>query len=183
MNEEEKTICSVKSTEWPWTYTFRLTPDALIREWTKPVDTANGSERFPLADLSPRLSHQMEFGYGSQPLLRKALVFLAGSACVFFSEFNKQIPLLAPFLAVPGLWALIAGASRIRQYDWTIIRRKNGDRASFILNTKANRSEMEIFERQFVETVANYCQKKDTANQASATSEPARGAGSSSPQG
>ena len=64
-------------------------------------------------DLSPQLTHQMEFGHGSQPLLRKALLFFAASACVFFSQFNRQIPLLAPCLAVAGLWTRIAGACQL----------------------------------------------------------------------
>jgi hypothetical protein len=165
MNDEKKTICSVKSSEWPWRYTFVLTTDSLTYEWTKPFDVAKGAQRYALADLSPQLSRQMEFGRGTQPL-RKAVTFLAASVCVFFSQFNSQIPLLAPFLAVPGVWALISWASRLRQYDWTIFNKKNGDRAFAILHSKSNRSEIEMFEMHFVEAMKGLGETKNTANQA-----------------
>ncbi|MCP5488172.1 MAG: hypothetical protein H7A43_05940 [Verrucomicrobia bacterium] len=97
------------------------------------------------------------------------MIFLAGSACVYFSEFNKQIPLLAPFLAVPGVWALIAGAWRLRQFDWTIIRKKNGDRALFILHSKSNCSELENFEKRFAQAVNEYRQENDNANRVPVT--------------
>ena len=184
MNEEERTLCSVQSTSWPWHYTFTLTTETLIKDWTRPADTGNGSQRYSLADLSPRIGHQMEFGNGSQPLLRKAGLFLACSTCVFFSQFNNQIPLLAPFLAVAGFWALIAGACRLKQYHWTIIHWSNGDQALFILHSKSNRSQVAAFEKQFTETMADHEQRKGTANNASdATSEAAPGAVPSAHQG
>jgi hypothetical protein len=173
-------MCSVNSRSWPWQYRYVLTPDAMIQEWTKFLDTAKGSHRYPLVGLSPRLCHQMVFGDGSQPLFRKAVVFLAGAACMYFSTFNNQIPLLAPLLAVIGGWALIAGACRLRQFDWTIITRTNGDRAVAIRHSRANRSEIEVFEKLFVKAVNDQGQNKDSANQAShETSKPALGAASS----
>ena len=154
MNDEQKTLCSVTATEWPWRYTFVLRPDAVIYEWTKPFDTAKGFRRYPLADLSPQVSHQMEFGHGSGALLRRAFLLFAGSACVFDSDFNHQVPLLGPFLAVLGTSSLLAGAFRLRQYDWTIITKKNGERAFSIPHSKSNRSALEIFEKQFTDAVS-----------------------------
>lgn len=184
MNETQKPIYTVKSREWPWSYTFILTEDAVVKKWTKPFDTAAGECRYPMEELSPQVTRQMEFGHGSHPFLRKAVMYLAGSACVLFSDFNHRIPLLAPFLAVPGIWTLILGALRLREYVWTIIHKKNGDRAFWILHSKANRAEVEAFERQFAEAMSVCLSNKNPVIQGmNPTSEPALGESSSLNQG
>ena len=182
--KSEETLCTVKSRSWPWRYTFTLTTNAVVQEWTKPADTAKGSKRYPLAELSTRVRRQSEFAHGGEPVFRKALVFLASSACVFFSEFNHQMPLLAPLLAIVGLWALITLAFRLRDYHWTIFDKTDGGQAFTIPHYNAQRSELEKFESQFVEAVLAQRRGNAIANQASeATSEPALSAASSSPQG
>jgi len=184
MDKNGETLCTVKATDWPWRYTFILTPDAVIRQWSTPGDGSTGENRYPLDSLSCRLSYRSEFGSGGWAHFRKAALLIACGVCVYFSDINRSIPLLAPFLALPGLAFLVRGAARLRQFTWTVIERKDGERVVWIRHHRWNVADREIFEKAFKETMTKRSEEIRTANQAlEATSGPAPGAAFSSPQG
>jgi len=172
--EEDNVICTVRAKRDLLRHTFSLTPDCLVWEWISLGKGRKGRKIFPLNTLSPRLNHRSEFAHGSFQCLRKAVLFLGLAICLWFSELNRQIPLLAPFLLVLGSRYLIIGLHRFRHHNWTVIDKKSGERALLIPHTRANGEELATFEKEYVDMINKH--QRVTPNQALQRDPPRRAA-------
>jgi hypothetical protein len=140
--------------------------------------------RYPLDTLAGCPSRLSEFAYGGKPPLKKGLLLLACSMCIYFSDIHRHIPLLAPFLALPGIFYFLRGALRIQQFTWTVIENKAGVRTIFIRHHRWNVAEREQFEQAFKDAMAYRNNGLIDPNQESgATQAPVQSAVTSAPQG
>lgn len=149
MKESETNLCSYEARVWPWRYTFILTRESIIKRWTDPLDSNAGETRYPISTLTPNLSQSRQFANEAQPHLKRGALLLACTVCFYFSDFNKSIPLLAPFLAVPGLVLFTRGLIRLRQYAWTVIEGKQGTNVVYIPYDPRCATQREHFEEAF----------------------------------
>ena len=121
---------------------------------------STATQPISFARTSSDLSYQAIFGHHAWCPLRNGVYLLSLSICIFFSSFNQQIPLLAPFALFFSLPNLLQGILKLRQYEWTIVKDINGRQATTLPHRKASETERELFEEKLVEAI----KRKGTTN-------------------
>lgn len=154
-------MASLNRSTFLWKQKFILTRDEIRKEWTSLGGGNKGQETVHLQDVSPHLSHQSSFGDNARPSLTKGVILLLSALCIYFSAFNKDIPLLAPLLVLVAIPFLIAGASRMRQYEWTILVNSKGERVFFITHNGTAPDERKQFEEALRKVLTEIHQKKE----------------------
>ena len=158
---DQTQIASLEQSTFLWKQKFILTHDEIRREWRSLGGGNSGQETIRLDDASPNLSHQSTFGHDAKPSIAKGVILLLSAFCIYFSSFNKDIPLLAPLLLLASIPFLIAGVSRMKQYEWTIIVNSKGQRIFFIPNNGTSPDERERFEESLGRIIRDMLQKKE----------------------
>lgn len=89
------------------------------------MDCANSSH--PLYGMSPDLIETVGRSPETTKAVRVSLGLLASAVIIFFSDFNKTIPLLAPFFLLLGGWWLVNALRQVVPRRWTEVRKLSGE--------------------------------------------------------
>ena len=106
-----------------------------------------------LRGLSPNLTETTGRSSNIAQTVRIAMLLLASSVIVFFSEYNKTIPLLSPFLLSLGSWWLFNALRKVIPRTWTVIRKTNGEDACSIVQPEKKSAEWLKFEKELSDTI------------------------------
>jgi hypothetical protein len=126
-------------------YTYFIVRGELVTEWKSGIDHSRSS--YPLNGLSPDLVEVVGRSPRTTKTVRISLALLAASAIIFFSDYNKAIPLLAPSLLLLGVWWLANAFRMLRPRTWTEIRKLNGDSAVTLVQPEQRTDAWTHFER------------------------------------
>lgn len=132
-------------------YRYYFDEPYFYKEWEQGSD--GGTESFPLEKLSSKYSKTQGRPDGVVVRIKNAGTLLLASIVIYFSEFNVQIPLLAPVLLILGLSRFYFVKDDILPKSWTIIRYKNGEEASYILHNEKRNDERIEFEHTLSEAI------------------------------
>src|SRR5687767_9176299 len=102
-------------------YRYYTIDDVLYSEWKRGVDSSKSS--WSLRGVSPRLDETSGRSDGVVKIIRLASLLMICSLIVYFSDYNKAIPLLAPFLGLWGAWWFINTLSKVSPRKWTLFRK------------------------------------------------------------
>src|SRR5207247_4555775 len=80
--------------------------------------------------LSPEVESQTGRPQGTMERLIGGVTIFALGIIVYFSDFNTNVPLLAPLLSVVGLIVMGRGLKTLRVETWTTIRKWDGTAAT-----------------------------------------------------
>ncbi len=125
-------------------YKYSVIGDLFFTEWKSGMDSARSS--YPLYGLSPDLTETVGRSQQTTKTLRISASLVVSSVIIFFSEYNKGIPLLAPFLLVVGGWWLVNAVRKVVPRAWTEIRKLNGDNGITLLQPEQRTGEWTNFE-------------------------------------
>ncbi len=130
-----------------------LTQQRLIHQWNCPTGNT-GSQSFVLSELSSDLASQTAFPKNAARTVVKGFFFLITAGCLFFSALQAQLSLLIGFFGLLGLLFSVVGLIQYRKRQtWTIVQRRDGSRATFILHDRCDPEKREQFEAVFSKTV------------------------------
>jgi hypothetical protein len=125
--------------------------ESFYTEWKSGMDCSKSS--WPLTGLSPSLIEIVRRSPETTRTVRISLALIASSAVVFFSEYNKAIPLLAPFLLGLGSWWLINSVRKVVPRRWTEVRKLSGETNFSIVQPDQRTDEWVKFEEELSETI------------------------------
>jgi len=91
---------------------FTLTEDHLIEDGSRGV--SHWRQAWPLQQLSPEVESQTGRPQGTMERLIGGVTIFALGIIVYFSDFNTNVPLLAPLLSVVGLIVMGRGLKTLR---------------------------------------------------------------------
>jgi len=111
-------------------YNYSVVGDLFFSEWKSGMDGAKSS--YPLHGMSSDLVETTGRSSQTTKTVRISLGLISASVIIFFSEYNKTIPLLAPFLLLLGGWWLTNALRKVMPRTWTEVRKINGE-AGFAL--------------------------------------------------
>ena len=80
---------------------------------------------WPLYGLSPNLVETIGRSSGTTKTVRLSMLLIASSIVVFFSDHNKSIPLLAPFLLLLGAWWFVNAVRKVVPRSWIEARKSS----------------------------------------------------------
>ena len=119
-------------------YNYSVVGDLFFSEWKSGMDYAKSS--YPLYGMSAALVETSGRSPQTTRTVRISAGLIASSVIIFFSEYNRTIPLLAPFLLLLGSWWLANALRKVLPRTWTEIRKINGD-AGFSMVQPEQRTE------------------------------------------
>jgi hypothetical protein len=151
MSDSERAIAPVEVRWGSDRYTYYLTDDSVVVEWKSGMDLSKTC--WPLHGLSPNLKEISGRSSGSGTTVRISLLLIASSVIVFFSDYNKAIPLLAPFLLFLGAWWLINVSRKLVPRNWTVVRKSSGEDAFSLVQPKVRSDAWVLFERELSEAI------------------------------
>lgn len=132
-------------------FTYWVAGDLFYSEWQSGMDLSKTSDS--LRGISAELSETVGRSSGTTQSLRTSASLLALSVVVYFSDYQKSIPLLAPFLLTLGGIGLAQGLRRATPRTWTIVRNKNGTQAFHMVQPERKSAEWEKFESDLVQAI------------------------------
>jgi len=130
---------------------FTLTEDHLIEDGSRGV--SHWRQAWPLQQLSLEVESQTGRPQGTMERLVGGVTIFALGIIVYFSDFNTNVPLLAPLLSVVGLIVMSRGLKTLRVETWTTIRKWDGTAATSFSHRDCSPGERGAFEEAFAETV------------------------------
>ncbi|MDQ3037775.1 MAG: hypothetical protein M3Y87_35605 [Myxococcota bacterium] len=124
-------------------YRYALSGTHLAVEWRSA--SGLGRTEHPLRELSADVEYFEGESAGDPVASERGVISLALAAVVYFSSFQEQIPLLAPFLVVAALFygARVARASK--RSEWSVIRLKDGRHVATIDHGVTDREKLALF--------------------------------------
>jgi len=132
-------------------YKFYVIGDSFYTEWVSGFDRSKVSS--PLRGLSPDLTETTGRSSDIAQTLRIAMLLVASSVIVFFSEYNKAIPLLAPFLFGLGSWWFANATRKVIPRTWTVLRKITGEDACSIVQPEKKSAEWLRFEKELSDAI------------------------------
>jgi hypothetical protein len=126
-------------------YRYSVTGDCFLYEWWSGMD--QGSAAYPLSGMSPDLLETVGRSPQTTRTARISLVLIASSVIFFFSDYNKAIPLLAPFLLFLGAWWLVNALRKVVPRKWTEVRKVNGEAGFSFVQPEQRTEEWTEFEQ------------------------------------
>ena len=108
---------------------------------------------WPLHGLSPRLRETSGRSAGIGTAARVSFLLVAASVIIFFSDYNKAIPLLAPFLLLLGVWWLVRVLRKVTPRNWTVVPKSTGDDAFSLVQPDVKSDSWITFERELSEAI------------------------------
>ena len=151
MNNPERVIAPVNVKWGTDKYTYYLTDDSLVVEWRSGMDLSKTC--WPLHGLSPKLREMSGRSSGTGTSVRVSFLLIAASVILFFSDYNKAIPLLAPFLLFLGAWWLINVLRKVVPRNWTVVPKSTGDDAFSLVQPDVKSDSWVTFERELCEAI------------------------------
>ena len=106
-------------------YKYSIVGDSFFTEWKNGMDFSKSS--WPLHGVSPHFGETIGRSSDTTKTVRISAALIAAAIIIFFSEYNKSIPLLAPFLFGLGCWWLIGKARNVVPRSWTEVRKTTGE--------------------------------------------------------
>jgi hypothetical protein len=106
-------------------YKYYVIGESFYSEWNSGMD--HSTSCWSLLGLSPDLIETVGRSSSTTRTVRISMLLIASSGIVFFSDYNKSIPLLAPFLFGLGAWWIINAVSTLLPRRWTEARALNGE--------------------------------------------------------
>ena len=132
-------------------YKFYVVGDSLYTEWVSGFDRS--TVPCPLRGLSPNFTETTGRSSGIAQTVRISMLLVASSVIVFFSDYHKTIPLLAPFLLGLGSWWLANAIRKVVPRTWTVIRKTNGEDACSIVQPEKKSPEWLRFEKKLSDAI------------------------------
>ncbi len=126
-------------------YSYSVTGNLFRTEWKSGMDCADLS--YPLYGMSPDLIETVGRSPSTTKTLRVSSSALAFAVIIFFSDFNKSIPLLAPFLFLLGGWWLVNALRQIVPRRWTEVRKLSGETGFALVQPEHRTQEWVNFEQ------------------------------------
>ena len=127
-------------------YKYSIAGDSFFTEWKKGMDFSKSS--WPLYGLSPSFVETSGRSSETTSTARKSMGLIAASIIVFFSEYNRTIPLLAPFLLGLGSWWFIGVVRRVAPRTWTEVRKITGEYGFSLVQPTEKSAEWLKFEQE-----------------------------------
>jgi hypothetical protein len=132
-------------------YRYWFDDKYIYREWSKGPDFSK--DFFPLDDLSEEYAQAASRPKSVSEGIRNAVSYIMGAVVVFFSEFNAQIPLLAPVLLLLGISRFSSNYPWLFPKKWTVVRYHGGGDAFYILHGDRDDKERTEFENALAEAI------------------------------
>ena len=145
MNDADKTLGAVEVRWGSDRYKYYVIDDSFFTEWTSGMDCSKTSVH--LRGLSPRLIETSGRSSSTTQTVRISLLLIASSIIVFFSDYNKTIPLLAPFLLFLGGWWVANALRKVIPRKWTVVRKRSGEDAFFLVQPEKKSDDWLRFEK------------------------------------
>lgn len=132
-------------------YKYSVAGELFHSEWESGMDLSKFS--VSLFGLSAELSETVGRSEGTTESIRTAVPILAMSAVVYFSDYQKSIPLLAPYLLLHGGFGLASGLRRVAPRTWTVVRYVGGTQAFHMVQPEDKSAEWEQFEMDLARAI------------------------------
>lgn len=151
MSAPERTIGPIEVRWGSDRYKYCIVGDTFVTEWKKGMDCSKSS--WPLHGLSPNLVETIGRSSETTKTARISMALIAASIIVFFSEYNKAIPLLAPFLLGLGGWWFIGILRKVAPRSWTEVRKPTGEYVFSLVQPEKKTNEWLEFEQNLVKVI------------------------------
>jgi hypothetical protein len=132
-------------------YKYCIVGDSFITEWKKGMDYSKSC--WSLQGVSPTLVETIGRSSETTKTARISMALMASSIIVFFSEYNKAIPLLAPFLLGLGAWWFIGILRKVAPRSWTEVRKPTGEYVFSLVQPEKKTKEWSEFEQELVNVI------------------------------
>lgn len=132
-------------------YKYYVLGDSFYTEWKSGMDCSKSS--WPLRGLSPNLVETVGRSSGTTKTVRVSMLLIASSVIVFFSDYNKSIPLLAPFLFALGAWWFINAVRMVAPRSWIEARKLSGETVFSVVQPKDKSEEWSKFRQALTEAI------------------------------
>jgi hypothetical protein len=106
-----------------------------------------------LQGLSSNLAESVGRSASTTKTVRLAMLLIASSVVVFFSDYNESIPLLAPFLIGLGGWWFVNALRKLVPRSWTNVRKSSGEEAFYMVQPKHKSTEWSNFEMELSKAI------------------------------
>lgn len=132
-------------------HTYCIVGDSFITEWKKGMDYSKSC--WSLQGVSPNLVETTGRSSETTKTARISMTLMASAVIVFFSEYNKTIPLLAPFLLGLGGWWFIGILRKVAPRTWTEVRKSTGEYVFSLVQPEKKTNEWLEFEQELVKAI------------------------------
>lgn len=151
MSAPERTIGPIEVRWGRDRYTYRIVGESFITEWKRGIDLSKTC--WSLHGISPNLVETIGRSSQTTKTVRQSGALIAAAIIVFFSEYNKSIPLLAPFLLVLGGWWLVGVLRQVLPRSWTEVRKYTGEYVFSLVQPEKKTQEWLEFEKELVKAI------------------------------
>lgn len=130
MAKKNKDRCVINLSRGKHVFTITIDDQYLVEEWRHGVDAKR--RHWYLKNLSPKIDYARGRERNCFSFWVATLIVLALAIALFFSSLNRHIPLLLPLIALIGLNLLYKAIRKSKVHRWTILRKNDGERATYI---------------------------------------------------
>ncbi|MHC4693247.1 MAG: hypothetical protein ACYS67_10945 [Planctomycetota bacterium] len=151
MAEKSEDKCIIKWSRGKHMFTITIDDQFLVEEWVHGVDTSR--RHWHLKNLSSKIDYSQGREKDCSSFWVATMIILALAIVLFFSSLNRHIPLLAPLIALIGFILMYKAIRRSKIKKWTILRKNDGECATYITHGYCSEEEINRFTECLVDAV------------------------------
>jgi len=169
MAKKNEDKCIINWSRGKHKFTITVDDQYLVEEWKHGVDAKR--RHWYLKNLSPKIDYARGRERNWFSFWVATMIVLALAIALFFSSLNRHIPFLAPLIALIGFNLMYKAIRRSKVQMWTIIRKNDGGRATYITHGCCSEEDINRFTESFIyavkkatqESIQNESQESHTA--------------------
>jgi hypothetical protein len=151
MAEKIEDKCVIKLSKGKHTFTIIIDDQFLVEERRHGVYVSR--RHWHLKNLSSKIDYKQGRERNCSSFWIAAMIILALAIALYFSSLNRHIPLLAPLIAFIGFILMYKAIRRSKIQKWTILRKDDGECATYITHGCCSEEEINRFTECFVDAV------------------------------